>query len=264
MVVVASQDNKIYKYILKLGMKKYRDSFGEFIAEGINIVREALENEMIITQIAIDYHVLENNLTEELRELISELSSLNCSITYFSPNLFRKMADADNPQGILAVIKKEQYNIEQFAPNGNIIVLDRLQDPGNIGTILRTADGGGYSCAFILKGTADIYSSKVVRAAAGSLFRFPVVFFENPKEVLSQLNSMGKTIFCADLSGTENYYSTDLKNNVALIIGNEGNGISASLLVGCHKIVKIPMMGTLESLNVAVAAGILIYESMRE
>ena len=146
---------------------------------------------------------------------------------------------------------------------GNFVVLDRLQDPGNIGTILRTADAAGYKLAVVMKGTADVFSPKVVRAATGSLFRMPVVFMDSEEELLEFTRAAGKktvaTCFDTDLY----YYDVNLKENIALIIGNEGNGISETLIASSDVKIKIPMHGNIESLNASVAAGILMYEAVR-
>ena len=146
---------------------------------------------------------------------------------------------------------------------GNFVVLDRLQDPGNIGTILRTADAAGYSLAIVLKGTADVFSSKVVRAATGSLFRMPVVFMDSVDELMEFTRAAGKKLVATCFDTDRYYYDENLKENIALIIGNEGSGISRELIECSDLKIKIPMHGNIESLNASVAAGILMYEAVR-
>ena len=145
----------------------------------------------------------------------------------------------------------------------NFIVLDRLQDPGNIGTILRTADAAGYKLAILMKGTADVYAPKVVRAATGSLFRMPVVSMASAKELAEFTGAAGKKLTATCLDARRWYYDEDLTHDIALIIGNEGNGISRDLIESSDIQIKIPMQGNIESLNAAVAAGVLMYEAMR-
>lgn len=145
-----------------------------------------------------------------------------------------------------------------------MIVLDRLQDPGNIGTILRTADAAGFCGAILIKGTADIFSPKIVRATAGSLFRLPVFMAESPEQAINMLRKYGKKIICTAPDCCNNYYDVDMQNDAAVIIGNEGNGVSDEFLIKSDYLVKIPMQGTIESLNAAVSAGILMYESVRQ
>ena len=142
-------------------------------------------------------------------------------------------------------------------------MLDRLQDPGNIGTILRTADAAGYGLAVIMKGTVDIFSPKVVRAATGSLFRMPVVFMDSISELVDFSRAAGRKLVATCLNAQSYYFDEDLSENIALIIGNEGNGISKELMESSDIRIKIPMHGNIESLNASVAAGILMYESVR-
>ncbi len=195
--------------------------------------------------------------------------NLPCETVSARSHLFSQMAQTENSQGILAVVDKEKMEESVFQKrirekNGNVILLDRLQDPGNIGTIIRTADAAGYSGVMTIKGTADLYSPKIVRAAAGSLFRMPVFSAESPKQAVRVLEEAGKTIVATGFETEEMYYDTELGRDVGLIIGNEGNGISRELMEMAHKIVKIPMSGEIDSLNAAVAAGILMYESIRK
>ena len=249
--------------------KKYRDAGMKYLIEGPNLIREALENggeiEMILQ-------------SEDFRE--EAAGSESAGLTLFgaarddipmaavTPTLFRRLSDTETPQGIMAVVKKQIWGQEEFFSSGqsgasNVIVLDRLQDPGNIGTILRTADAAGYLGAVIMKGTADIYSPKIVRAAAGSLFRLPVLAAETPGSVIGLLKQHGKSVICTAPAGDRFYYDVDLKENAAVIIGNEGNGACDEFLKHSDFLVRIPMEGKIESLNAAVSAGILMYESVR-
>lgn len=175
----------------------------------------------------------------------------------------------------MAIVKKKIYTEAEFfalKPTGkandeeatNIIVLDRLQDPGNIGTILRTADAAGYMGAILMKGTADIYSPKIARAAAGSLFRLPVLLVDTPEHAIQILKDHKKKIIGTTPNCDSYYYDVDMKKDVALIIGNEGNGACDEFLSQAELKIKIPMEGTIESLNAAVSAGILMYESVRQ
>ena len=192
-----------------------------------------------------------------------------CQTFSMDERLFSKLAQTKTSQGILAVVEKQELNREAFleqmrSKSGNIVLLDRLQDPGNIGTIIRTADAAGYSGVMTIKGTGDIFAPKIVRATAGSLFRMPVFSAESPEEAAALLEQAGKTILATGFDTELNYYDVNMKENIGLIIGNEGNGISEELMQRAHKIIKIPMDGTIESLNAAVAAGILMYESVRK
>ena len=181
--------------------------------------------------------------------------------------LFNRLAQTESSQGIMAAVRIPQLTQQQFMEHiagGNVIVLDRLQDPGNIGTILRTCDAAGYRGAVMIKGTADIYSPKVVRAAAGSVFRIPAYYTAGARYGVKLLKDAGLQIIGTGFDTEDMYYDVDMRRNTAVVIGNEGNGISEEMAALCDRTVKIPMRGNIESLNAAVAAGILIYESIRQ
>jgi TrmH family RNA methyltransferase len=250
---ITSKDNKIVKLCEQLAQKKHRDKLALYLIEGENLVEEAVKNGAGIQTVLV-------------REGYSgKLSGLEEDAFELDARLFDKLAQTETSQGIIAIVNKPQISREQFIGDagGNFVVLDRLQDPGNIGTILRTADAAGYKLAVVMKGTADVFSPKVVRAATGSLFRMPVVFMDSEEELLEFTRAAGKktvaTCFDTDLY----YYDVNLKENIALIIGNEGNGISESLIASSDVKIKIPMHGNIESLNASVAAGILMYEAVR-
>ncbi len=236
-------------------MRKYRDKEGLYIIEGENLFEEALRNGARIRMTAVredkleDYRSLFGTALEEAH-VVEE-------------KLFSKLALTETSQGIAAVVEKPAAQ-ELSGISGNILVLDRLQDPGNIGTIIRTCDAAGYGAVLAVKGTADIYSPKVVRSAAGSLFRVKIIDGLQTGEAIELLKSMEKQLTgtCFD---TENYYyDVDMTDNIALVIGNEGNGMSDEFLAACDMKIKIPMKGSIESLNASVAAGILIYETIRQ
>lgn len=257
---INSQDNRIYKECIKLTNKKYRDSLGKYIIEGPNLVEEAMKENIILDYIVIGSEKINcfyGNFTENNQTVILQQS------------LYDKISQTENSQGIFAVVKKVNQDINGFCLkcNGifsNILILDRLQDPGNIGTIIRTADAAGFGGVILLKGSGDVYSPKVVRAAAGSLFRVPLLYMENFQEVAALMKREGKKIVCTCFDTDKYYYDMDMSENIALVIGNEGNGISSELINLSDYKVKIPMRGKIDSLNAAVAAGILMYEASRK
>jgi len=256
MKLITSGENQIYKITAQLKQKKYRDEQKKYLIEGPNLIREAVFNggdiEMIIR-------------SEDFNPEITA----DAPMAVMSSGLFRKLSDTETPQGIMAIVKKRAYLEEEFfSPKpvaaSNLIILDRLQDPGNIGTILRTADAAGFMGAILLKGTADIYSPKIVRAAAGSLFRLPVLMADTPEQVIRMLKQHKKNIICTTPNCSRFYYDIDMKEDAAVIIGNEGNGVCDEFMDHSDILIKIPMEGTIESLNAAVSAGILMYESVRQ
>ena len=250
---ITSPDNKIFKLARDLDKKKYRDKSGLFLIEGENLLGEAVKCGAGIETILI-------------REGYNkELYGLEDKVFMMSDRLFSKLCQTENSQGVLAIVRKPEVTAERFLKpsDGNFLILDRLQDPGNIGTILRTADSAGYELVIALKGTADIYSPKVVRAATGSSFRMPVLNLESVDELTEFTRKAGKKLVATTFDTNHYYYEEDLTKSVAIIIGNEGNGISKELIESSEIKVKIPMQGTIESLNAAVAAALLMYESVR-
>ena len=261
---IVSAENPIYKAAAQLKQKKYRDEQRKYLIEGPNLIREALRNggkiELLLRS--------EDFRNEDFGNEGFDPGETDAQAAVLAPGLFRRLSDTETPQGIMAVVRKKIYSEEAFFSGrpaaSNVIVLDRLQDPGNIGTILRTADAAGYLGAILLKGTADIYSPKIVRAAAGSLFRLPVLLTDTPAQAMRLLREHRKNIFCTSLNCSSFYYDADLSENAAIVIGNEGNGVCGEFLEQSDRLIKIPMAGSIESLNAAVSAGILMYESVRQ
>lgn len=251
---IRSKDNRIVKRCEQLSMRKYRDQFGLYLIEGENLLAEAVKNHARIETV-----LLREGCQKSLPPQVADRTFL------VDARIFDKLAQTVTSQGILAIVVKEAARKEDFInlPGSNFIVLDRLQDPGNIGTILRTADAAGYKLAILMKGTADVYAPKVVRAATGSLFRMPVVSMASAKELAEFTGAAGKKLTATCLDARRWYYDEDLTHDIALIIGNEGNGISRDLIESSDVQIKIPMQGNIESLNAAVAAGVLMYEAMR-
>ena len=251
---IRSKDNRIVKRCEQLSMRKYRDRSGLYLIEGENLLAEAVRNHARIETV-----LLREGCQKAFRRRSADRTFL------VDARIFDKLAQTVTSQGILAIVVKEAARKEDFInlPGSNFIVLDRLQDPGNIGTILRTADAAGYKLAILMKGTADVYAPKVVRAATGSLFRMPVVSMASAKELAEFTGAAGKKLTATCLDARRWYYDEDLTHDIALIIGNEGNGISRDLIESSDIQIKIPMQGNIESLNAAVAAGVLMYEAMR-
>lgn len=251
---INSKDNRILKECQRLSQKKYRDREGRYLIEGHNLIEEAIRQKMVIDYLLFD--------EEKVREV-----SFDGDIYVVKHSLFEKIAQTETSQGVVAVVLKEEYSIngliDRCQGDGNIVVLDRLQDPGNIGTIIRTAEGAGYAAVFVLKGTADVYSPKTIRAAAGSVFRIPIIHVEDNRELKALAGALHKKLVVTSLEADNNYFDADLSKDIALVIGNEGNGVSEELLEMADVKIRIPMAGRLESLNASVAAGILMYEAQR-
>ena len=251
---IRSKDNKIWKRCEQLMMRKYRDRSGLYLIEGENLLDEAIRNHVRIETVLV---------REDCQKALPPEAADKAFL--LDARLFDKLAQTVTSQGILAVVAKAEVRKEDFIglPGSNFIVLDRLQDPGNIGTILRTADAAGYRLAILMKGTADVYAPKVVRAATGSLFRMPVVSMASISELVDFSRAAGKKLTATCLDAQRCYYDEDLTHDIALVIGNEGSGVAPALIESSELRIKIPMQGNIESLNAAVAAGVLMYEAMR-
>lgn len=251
---IRSKDNKIWKRCEQLTMRKHRDRSGLYLIEGENLLDEAIRNHVRIETVLV---------REDCQKALPPEAADKAFL--LDARLFDKLAQTVTSQGILAVVAKAEVRKEDFIglPGSNFIVLDRLQDPGNIGTILRTADAAGYRLAILMKGTADVYAPKVVRAATGSLFRMPVVSMASTEELVEFTRAAGKKLTATCLDAQRCYYDEDLTHDIALVIGNEGSGVAPALIESSELRIKIPMQGNIESLNAAVAAGVLMYEAMR-
>ena len=250
---ISSKDNKIFRLCEQLSHKKYRDKLGLYLIEGENLLEEAVKNGAAIKTVLM------------CRDYRGSLFGTEDKAFCLSDKLFEQLSQTETTQGIMAIVEKPELSPDLFLNRGggNFIVLDRLQDPGNIGTILRTADAAGYELAIVMKGTADVFSPKAVRAATGSLFRMPVVFMDSVDELMEFTRAAGKKLVATCFDTDRYYYDENLKENIALIIGNEGSGISRELIECSDLKIKIPMHGNIESLNASVAAGILMYEAVR-
>lgn len=250
MVKITSSSNKTYKYFKSLLQKKARYDAGEFVVEGIKSVRDALSSGKEISAVIT---------SDEFQE---EFDYGESDVYEVSAPLFEKLCDTKTPQGIAAVIK--MYKTADFAPdiNGAYVYCDGVSDPGNLGTIIRTADAAGFSGVILSDTCADIYSPKTVRASMGSFFNIDLIPGKTAED-LEKYKSMGFNLLGGALSGNPvDYRAADYTKPTVIIVGNEANGISDEVLKICES-VKIPIYGRAESLNVGIAAGILIYEWAR-
>ena len=259
MQVITSKENEYVKHIKKLKDKKYRDISREYIVEGIKMVAEAISENCKIKQIVIcDDCEKTSNIS---KEQMYEIAKYDC--IYVTNKIFESITGVMNPQGILAVIEKDDIKQEEIKQEDIILALDDIQDPGNLGTILRTADSVGLTQVLVSKGTADCYNPKVVRSTMGAIFRVKIIECENLVETLELLHKQKYEIVVSSLQTNNSIY--DIKyNKKVLIIGNEANGVRREIQDMADKKVKIPMIGKTESLNASVATGIILYEYMRQ
>ena len=260
-IEIHSKDNKTVKLAASLAEKKHRDALGAYLIEGPNLVREALQQGVRIQFIFTGAGAL--NQQQEIQDILSLAEDSDSAVCVLSEDCFAKIATSQTPQPIMAVAEKRTWQKRDVFPSGgNVLVLDRIQDPGNLGTLLRTAEATGFAGALIVKGGADPYGPKAVRAGAGCVFRFPLLLCESPAEALDILAEQRKQVWTADMEGTP-CYDAELAQNVAIVIGNEGNGADALFKENSGR-VTVPMAGQTESLNAGIAAAVLMYESLRQ
>lgn len=267
-IKINSAENKKYKKWQKLLKRKYRENENAYLIEGFKLIEEALINGKEIFEILVDEDCQEQVLTE----LSSILEYKEIPIYILDGKLFKKITQLEHSTGVMAVTGMDLFSEDRFCNlfkdktgvSGNIIILDRLQDPGNIGTIIRTADGAGFGGIIAVKGTADIFSPKIVRSAVGSIFRVPFYFVEDNYHLMKIIAKLQKKLVVTCFETNHYHFDADLSKDVAIVIGNEGAGVSRQLIDLAENKVKIPMSGTIDSLNASVAAGILMYESVRQ
>lgn len=260
MQIITSKDNETVKEIKKLSSKKYRDEKSEFIIEGIKLIKEAIQENAKIKKIVICDDCLKENCID--KELMYEIAKFDC--IYVSEKVFLSLTNVNTPQGILAVIEKKQTEEEKIDFNEDIIViLDDIQDPGNLGTILRTLDSANLKQIIISENTSDPYNPKVVRSTMGAIFRVNIIRSRNLKETIKNIKKNKFKVITTSLKTDKSMY--DIKfNKKAIVIGNEANGVSQEILDSADEKIKIPMLGKTESLNASVATGIIVYEYVRQ
>lgn len=189
-----------------------------------------------------------------------------CRYELISDAVCRHLSDTRTPQGVTALVKKQETPLEEILAgdeNPCLFLLENLQDPGNMGTILRTSEGAGVSGIIINRESVDPYNPKVIRSTMGAIFRMPFVVVDDFEDVLCRLKEAGVRTFAAHLDG-EDFYRQDYRGGCAFFIGNEGNGLSEELAARADGRIRIPMKGQVESLNAAVAATVLMYETLRQ
>lgn len=254
---IQSKDNLLIKDTKKLKEKKYRINSNMFLVEGFRFVEEALNSNFEVVNIFLNVSGEEKYENSCMKDKLQT----NTKVYSVSDSIFKGVCDTDNPQGILAVVRSIPVEIKY--DHGFYMLADKIQDPGNMGTIIRTAHAAGALGVIITKGTVDIYNDKTLRSTMGSIFNIPVIY-DKDLSLVQKLRSDGFKLITSSLDTDKNFYDVDLKQKVIISVGNEGNGISAEVYNICDLKIKIPMPGGAESLNAAVAASIMMYEVVRQ
>ncbi|WP_368489951.1 TrmH family RNA methyltransferase [Clostridium sp. BJN0013] len=257
MDIIKSKDNLHIKEAKKLKEKKYRTQRKEFMIEGFRFVKEAIDSNFYISQIFLS----ENFINKEEKFFLEKNPKVKCPIYFVEDKLLRSISCTENPQGIIALVKNRGLNVKD--EQGFYILADKIQDPGNMGTIIRSAHAAGALGIITTKGTVDIYNEKTLRATMGSIFHIPIIQDENLEKVKS-LKQTGFKVICSSLDADTNFYSMDLKGKIIIAVGNEGSGLGKDVKKISDIEVSIPMPGKAESLNAAVAASIMMFEVVRQ
>lgn len=259
MHLITSKDNEIVKHIRKLKEKKYRDETGLYVIEGIKIIEEAIEENADIKKIVICEECVEAGNIEQ--KLLYTIAKYDC--VYVKEKIFNFLTDVVAPQGILAVVAKPNKNTKIKYDQDIILALDGIQDPGNLGTILRTADSANLKQIIVTKNTADPYNPKVVRSTMGAIFRVQILETDDLVKTLKEIKKNKFEVIATSLDTNDSIYDIDYMKKV-IVIGNEANGVSKEVHKLADNKVKIPMLGKTESLNASVATGIMVYEYIRQ
>ncbi|SFC54654.1 TrmH family RNA methyltransferase [Clostridium uliginosum] len=256
MIFIESKDNVLYKETKKLKERRNRSKTNKYVIEGFRLIDEGFK-----AKLNIDYLILTEEGNEKIERFLGNNIKEDTKIYCISDNLFKDLTSTENPQGIIAVVSMKKNNFNSY---GNFYLLcDKLQDPGNLGTIIRTAHAAGVNGIILTKGTVDIYNEKTIRATMGSLFYIPI-YYDEDLSLIKQLKQDGFKLVVTSLESSEDFFKEELKGKVILTVGNEGNGVSDEVLSLADSRVKIPMPGGAESLNVAIATSIIIYEKVRQ
>ncbi|MDD4600615.1 23S rRNA (uridine(2479)-2'-O)-methyltransferase [bioreactor metagenome] len=260
---VSSPNNPIIKMAASLKQKKKRDELGLFSAEGLRLVEEAAESDwknhiLIITD--------QLSKTPRAQDIIVKLGSEGCRILEVPMKIYERISDTDQPQGIMLLLEKHINNLSGFFCKETplIAILDCVQDPGNVGTLIRTADAVGCSAVIMTTGCADLFSGKTIRSSMGSIFHLPVYTDVSFDEIIHFTRTRNIKLVSTSLESSELFCKANFTHSTAIVFGNEGNGVSRELLAFSDSRLHIPIVGRAESLNVAAAAAVILYEAVRQ
>lgn len=255
--MISSSSNTQVKNIIQLNQKaKARREQGLFVAEGKKMFGEAPKewvSKVYVTESLSSDEELMKKVSEHPHEIVAD-------------PVFKQMSDTQTPQGILTVLKKPSYTIEDVLKGKNplVMVLEDLQDPGNAGTIIRTGEGAGVSGVILTRTSVDVTNPKVIRSTMGSIYRIPFLYVEDVVSLKKIFKEKQICSYAAHLLGKNSYDGESYLGGTAFFIGNEGNGLTKEAAETADCLIRIPMCGKVESLNAAMASGILMYEAARQ
>lgn len=241
----------------KLKEKRFRVERNQFLVEGFRFVEEALKSTFQVPYIFLSEEALDRWQSFQLNEMLQSASKVHI----VKDSILKLLSNTETPQGVIAVVN--QHNTQLPVKEGFYVLVDKLQDPGNMGTIIRSAHAAGAAGVIATKGTVDIYNEKTLRSTMGSIFNIPIIE-DKDLSIIDSLKNKGFKLIVSSLENSKNFYEVDLTENVIIAVGNEGSGISDEVYRLGDMKVKIPMPGNAESLNAGAAASIMMFEAVRQ
>lgn len=253
--MITSTSNQQMKNLSLLMKKaKARNEQGIFVVEGKKMFREVPKEWLQQVYVSESFFAENQELVEDV------------SYEVVSDSVFKAVSDTQTPQGIICLVKKPEYGLEQLLQGGNthLLILESVQDPGNLGTMLRTGEGAGITGVIMNHTTVDLFNPKTIRSTMGSIYRVPFFITKDLPEMVQKLKEQNVSVYAAHLKGNMQYDEPDYTGATAFMIGNEGNGLSDEIADLADTYIKIPMCGQVESLNAAISASLLMYETNRQ
>ena len=266
--MITSTSNQQIKNLSALIKKaKERKNQGLFVVEGPRMCLEAPFSWVDAIYVSESFH-MDSKEWELLKEYMAAAQKEGITIRYevVSDSVFKAISDTQTPQGILAVVKMPKYELFELLKGDRtlLLVLESIQDPGNLGTMIRTGEGAGITGVVMNEATADIFNPKTIRSTMGSIYRIPFFIAEDLEETINEVKKAGVSLYAAHLKGKISYDVPDYTKACGFLIGNEGNGLSTEIADLASEYVRIPMEGKVESLNAAISASLLSYECNRQ
>lgn len=261
--MITSTSSSQVKHVMSLLSKaKERKKNNEYVVEGIRMVSEVPADLLVKIYMSERF---QNNNSEYVKELVKKQGISDDSIEIVADNVFDRMSQTQTPQGIMAVVRMKDNSLsDMLSGNPLLILVENLQDPGNLGTIIRMGEGAGVTGVIMSPNTVDIYNPKTIRSTMGSIFRVPFIYVQDFGEAVSECQKSGVKVYAAHLDGNNTYLGEDYSTPTAFLIGNEGNGLTDDITKQADTLIRIPMEGEVESLNAAIACTILTYEAVRQ
>lgn len=253
-MITSAGNQQMKNLVLLMKKAKARNEQETFVVEGRKMAEEIPDGWLIKTYVS------------ETFERENELFLKGRDYEVVSDSVFKAVSDTQTPQGILCLVKKPSYRLNDLLSdkNAHLLIVESIQDPGNLGTMLRTGEGAGISGVIMNQSTVDLFNPKTIRSTMGSIYRVPFFVTDDLEQTILELKSQGIKVYAAHLKGTLCYDEPDYRGPSAFLIGNEGNGLSDVVADCADTYIKIPMQGQVESLNAAISAALLMYETSRQ